>query len=410
MTENNSNSKPENDAANGNRKRMMLIATGSFAMLGLVWFGYWALTGRHHQKTDNAYVAGNVIQVTPQAAGTVVAIDADDTDFVKAGQRLVQLDDTDAKVALVQAEAELAQAVREVRSLFTGNDALRAKVLLQQSALARAEADLKRRNGLTKSGAVSSEELHHSEEAVKAAQADLLAAQEQLSGNLAYTENTTIPDHPNVQNAAAKVRAAYLALQRTKIIAAADGHIAKRSVQLGQHIAPGAPLMAIVPLQQIWIDANFKESQLAQMRIGQPVEIEADIYRGKVDYHGRIVGLSAGTGSAFSLLPAQNATGNWIKVVQRLPVRIEVDPQQLRAHPLRIGLSVTANVDIRDRDGPQLSNRVRKQPVWQTTVYENTAREGDALVQNIIDTHDGSANQAAKRAKTHAPVPVARAH
>jgi membrane fusion protein (multidrug efflux system) len=383
------------------RNRQLLIAAAIFVAIGATWLGYWALIGRFHQSTDDAYVAGNVIQVTPLTSGTVVAIDADDTDYVKAGQRLVQLDDTDAKVALAQAEAELAQAVRQVRSLFTNNDALRAKIAFQETSVAQAMANLKRRNGLTKSGAVSFEEMNHSEDAVKAAQSELIAAKEALAGNIAYTENTTIPNHPNVLNAATKVRAAYLALQRTKIVAAVDGQVAKRSVQLGQHIAPGSPLMAIIPLGQVWIDANFKESQLADMRIGQPVAVSADIYGGKVDYTGHIVGLAAGTGSAFSLLPAQNATGNWIKVVQRLPVRVQIDPKDLQTHPLRIGLSVTADVDITDRNGAQLSSQARQQPAWKTAVYENTAHEADAVVQQIIDANAGPTSKRAA-ANSHA--------
>jgi len=375
------------NAAPNKRRRLLLIASAIFIVIGLIWLVQWLLIGRHHLDTDDAYVAGNVIQVTPQTAGTVVAIAADDTDFVKAGQPLVQLDDTDAKVMLAQAEAELAQTVRQVRGLYTSNNSLRAKIDLQQSTLAKAQADLKRRQGLTESGAVSFEELHHSEDAVKAAQADLLGAQEQLSGNLALTDNTAVANHPNVQAAAAKVRAAYLTLQRTVIPAAVDGYIAKRSVQLGQRVAPGAPLMAIVPLQQVWVDANFKESQLARIRIGQPVKLRADSYGSRVDYHGHIVGLAAGTGGAFSLLPAQNATGNWIKVVQRLPVRVQLDPQELQTHPLSIGLSVIAEVDVTDQSGAQLADKNRKQTAYQTNVYDNAAHAADARVQTIIDAN-----------------------
>lgn len=406
-----------NDAASENtaqfkRRRLLLIASAIFIVIGLIWLVQWLLIGRHHLDTDDAYVAGNVIQVTPQTAGTVVAIAADDTDFVKAGQSLVQLDDTDAKVALAQAEAELAQTVRQVRGLYTSNNSLRAKIDLQQNTLAKAQADLKRRQGLTESGAVSFEELHHSENAVKAAKADLLAAQEQLSGNLALTDNTSVANHPNVQAAAAKVRAAYLTLQRTMIPAAVDGYIAKRGVQLGQRVAPGAPLMAIVPLQQVWVDANFKESQLARIRIGQPVKLRADIYGSHVDYHGHVAGLAAGTGGAFSLLPAQNATGNWIKVVQRLPVRVQLDPQELQAHPLSIGLSIIAEVDVTDQSGAQLADKNRKQTAYQTDVYDNAAHAADARVQSIIEANIKTAanTQSNSSAQLHKTIGVRSNH
>jgi len=318
-----------NDTApnNGKRKKAMLTAGAIFAVLGVAYGVYWALHGRFYQSTDDAYVAGNVVQVTPQVAGTVVSIGADDTDFVRAGDNLVLLDKSDAKVALEQAEAALGQTVRQVRSMFVTNAALAANVELAQSQLAKAEADLNRRRDLTRTGAVSYEELNHAETAVKSAKADLLAAQQKLSTNQAFTNNTRVDNHPAVLQAAAKVHEAYLAYQRAAIPAPINGLVAKRSVQVGQRVAPGNPLMAIVPLDQVWVDANFKEGQLADMRIGQPVTLEADIYGGKVEYHGRIVGLAAGTGSAFSLLPAQNATGNWIKVVQRVPLKVQLDPE-----------------------------------------------------------------------------------
>lgn len=380
---------------NGRRQRQLLLASAVFVAIGLAWLGQWFFIGRFHEHTDDAYVSGNIVQVTPQTAGTVIAIYADDTGLVHAGQPLVKLDDSDARVALDQAEAELAQTVREVRSLFTSNEALNARINLQQSELSRVQADLKRRTGLTASGAISSEELHHSEVAVKAAQADLLQAKEALSGNLALTENTSIADHPQVRAAAARVRNAYLNLQRTTIPAPVDGYVSKRSVQLGQRIAPGTPLMAVIPLQELWVDANFKESQLSQLRIGQPVSLSADVYRNSVEFRGHIVGLDAGTGSAFSLLPAQNATGNWIKVVQRVPVRIALDPEQIKAHPLRIGLSMLADVDISDDSGPQLAQQPSTAAAYSTSVYARTQGEAEALVEQIIGANAGPSQTAA---------------
>jgi len=391
----NTNAAPQN---NGKRKRAMLTAGAVFAVIGVAYGVYWALHGRYFESTDDAYVAGNVVQVTPQVAGTVVSIGADDTDFVKAGDNLVLLDKADAKVALEQAEAALGQTVRQVRSLFVTNTTLAANVELAQSQLAKAEADLRRRHDLTRTGAVSFEELNHAETAVKSAKADLIAAQQKLSTNQAFTNNTTVDKHPSVLQAAAKVHEAYLAYQRAALPAPVSGFIAKRSVQVGQRVAPGNPLMAIVPLDQVWVDANFKEGQLAEMRIGQPVKLEADIYGGKVEYHGKIVGLAAGTGSAFSLLPAQNATGNWIKVVQRVPVKVQLDPKELQQHPLRIGLSVIATVSVRDQSGPQLASATRSAPVYQTAVYSKLDQEADERVKKIIATNnvdnDGKKNPA----------------
>ncbi len=385
----------------GVRRRQILIAATIFLFIGALWFAYWMLHGRYHEDTEDAYVSGNIVQVTPQMSGTVVAIYADDTQRVKAGQILIKLDDSDALIALDQARAELAQTVRKVRSLFTGNDALNAQIELQQTSLSRAVADLKRRSGLGKTGAVSFEELHHSEVAVKSARADLLAAREALAGNEALTENTVIDTHPEVLAAAANVRAAYLNLQRTRIPSPVDGYIAKRGVQLGQRIAPGKPLMAVIPLDQVWVDANFKESQLHHIRIGQPVALAADMYGSDVEYQGVVVGLGAGTGSAFSLLPPQNATGNWIKVVQRLPVRISLDPKQLEQNPLRIGLSMTADIDISDDSGAQLTQSSDTlQAAYATTVYEHAGHAAEDLVEQIIKANIG----------THSSVATVTAH
>src|SRR5574337_1024816 len=295
------------EAPNGRRKRLLLALSAAFAAAGIAYGAHWALVGRYVEQTDDAYVAGNVVQITPQTAGTVLAIHADDTDFVQAGEPLVQLDEADAKVALDQAEAQLAQTVREVRTLFATSDALAG------------------------TGAVSGEELGHARTALAAAEAALGTAREQLASNRALIDHTTVEQHPNVARAAGRVREAWLAFERASIPAPVTGYVAKRSVQVGQRVAPGAPLMAVIPLDQVWVDANFKEGQLRQMRLGQPVTLTADVYGNKVEYHGKVAGLGAGTGSAFALLPAQNATGNWIKVVQRVPVRVALDAKELAA-------------------------------------------------------------------------------
>jgi membrane fusion protein, multidrug efflux system len=366
---------------------------------GAVYGTYWAQVLRHHQSTDDAYVGGNVVQITPQISGTVVAIGADDTQFVKAGQPLVRLDPADARVALDQAEAQLARTVRDVRNLYATSSQLAAAMQMRQTELTAAQSDLARRQRLGATGAVSGEELQHAADAVKTAQAELLAAQQQLAANRARVDGTTLKDHPQVRDAAAAVRNAYLTLERTELAAPVAGFVARRNVQLGQRVSPGTPLMAVVPLDQVWVDANFKEPQLAHMRVGQRVRLSADLYGGRVVYHGTIAGFGAGTGAAFSLLPAQNATGNWIKIVQRVPVRIALDPQEITLHPLQIGLSMKADVELRDgAAGARLPQVARNQAAWTTAVTGESDDEADARVQAII-----AANQSA-------PLPAPRAH
>src|SRR5574337_887933 len=395
----------EPEAPNGNPKRRKALTVLAIVVLiaGVGWGAYEWLVASRYEDTDNAYVEGNVIQVTPQTSGTVTAIMADDTDFVHAGVPLVKFDPTDAKVALAQADANLAQTVRQVRTLYANNGTLDAQIKLReadvvraQSDLGRAAEDLKRRESLGATGAVSKEELEHARtqvatarSALAAAQAGVVAAREQLASNESMTEGTTLEHHPSVQAAAAKVREAYLALQRTTIPAPVDGYVARRTVQLGQRVAPGTPLMSIVPLNQVWVDANFKEVQLRNIRIGQPVQLVADVYGDKVEYHGRVVGLAAGTGSAFALLPAQNATGNWIKVVQRLPVRIALDPKQLAAHPLRVGLSMEVTVDVSSKQGKTLAEAPTDQAPAQTEVYASQDDGANAEVRRVIAENAG---------------------
>ncbi len=313
-------------AGNPKRRKALTALASVVVVAGLGWAAYEYRVASHYESTDNAYVQGNVIQITPQIGGTVIALMADDTDFVKAGQPLVQLDPADARVALDQAEAGLAQAVRQVRTLYANNGSLAAQIALRDadvskanSDIARAADDLKRRQSLTGNGAVSKEELNHAQtqlanakSALAAAQAGVIAAREQLSSNQALTEGTSIEQHPSVQVAAAKVREAFLASQRTALMAPVDGYVAKRTVQLGQRLAAGTPLMSVIPLNQVWVDANFKEVQLRHIRIGQPVTLVADLYGKKVDYQGTVAGLGVGTGAAFSLLSAKTppATGS----------------------------------------------------------------------------------------------------
>jgi len=388
--------------AKGSRQKALTVV-GLIVLIGLTYGGYSWYAGRQQESTDNAYVQGNVIQITPQIGGTVTAILADDTDFVKAGQPLVQLDPADAKVALQLAESNLAQAVRQVRGLYANNLTLEAQVNLRETDVAKAQTevsraadDLARRQSLVGNGAVSKEELAHAQSqlaqaqsALAAARAAVVTARDQLGSNQTLTDGTKLENHPNVQGAAAKVREAYLALHRASLPAPVDGYIAKRTVQLGQRVAAGTPLMSVIALNTLWVDANFKEVQLRNIRIGQPVTLTADVYGKRVEYKGTVAGLGAGTGAAFSLLPAQNATGNWIKVVQRVPVRVALDAKEVAANPLRVGLSMEATVDVTQQDGKTVADAARTTTTVQTDVYAMLDERATAEINRIIAANAG---------------------
>jgi membrane fusion protein (multidrug efflux system) len=376
-------------------KRGLLIGGVLFVFIaaGIAFGVHWWLNARYLVSTDNAYVGGNVVQITPQVMGTVVGIGADDTQFVRAGQVLVQLDRADADVALQEAESQLAKTVREVRNLFASSAQQQANVQIRQSDLVRAKDDLARRERLSASGAVSGEDVLHAREAARSAEAALLAAGQQQAATSALVDRTTIRNHPDVQKAAAAAKNAFLNAMRTALPAPVSGYVAKRNVQLGQRVSPGTPLMAVVPLADVWVDANFKESQLENIRIGQPASLTADIYGSKVVFHGTVAGFGAGTGAAFSLLPAQNATGNWIKIVQRLPVRIALDPKELAAHPLQVGLSMQVEVDAHDTAGkrlPEATAAAPPAPVYKTEVFGSMGAASDKRVEAIIAANLGA--------------------
>lgn len=370
---------------NGKRRRALIILAAVAILAGLGWLAYWFFYARWHADTDDAYVQGNVVDIVPQTMGTVVSIDADEGMEVHAGQALVHLDPNDARVAFDQAEANLAGTVRQVRGYYSTVQSGQADLQARKVAVEQARADVKRREGLVASGAVSREELAHARDMLAGAEAALSAARGQLSRSRALVDATTVSQQPQVEAAASQLRQAYLNLKRTAIVAPVSGHVAQRQVQLGQRVQPGMTLMTIVPLEQVWVDANFKETQLGDMRIGQPVELHADLYGGDVTYRGTVASLGLGTGSAFSLLPAQNASGNWIKIVQRLPVRIELDPKQLEKHPLRLGLSMDVDVSIRDQSGPILAQRkAGTKPLLSTDAYDRQLQDANRLIADII--------------------------
>lgn len=385
MSANAENSAPQ-QAVNkkGKRKSLLILLTLLFIVLAVAYGIYWFLVLRHYEETDDAYVAGNQVQIMAQVSGSVTKVWADNTDFVKKGDVLVTLDPTDAQQAFEKAQTELASSVRQTHQLMINSKQYQANIELQKTALAQAQSDLNRRIPLGSANLIGREELQHARDAVTSAQAQLDVAIQQYNANQAMILGSKLEDQPAVKQAATEVRNAWLALERTKIVSPITGYVSRRAVQPGAQISPTTPLMAVVPATNLWVDANFKETQLAHMRIGQPATVVSDIYGDDVKYTGKVVGLDMGTGSAFSLLPAQNATGNWIKVVQRLSVRIEIDAKQLEQHPLRIGLSTLVEVDTSNRDGQVLANQTRSEPIYESNAREISLEPVNTLINDIV--------------------------
>ena len=379
----------QNNPRSGKRKTLLIGLALIVIVCGLAAWAWHELYGRWSESTDDAYVNGNVVEITPLTTGTVISIAADDGDLVREGQELLRFDPSDAEVGLQSAEANLGKVVRQVRGLYSNVDGIKAQLAAQRAELQKAQDNYNRRRNLAAGGAISQEELSHAKDDLTSAQSALAHIQQQLATSVALVDDTEVASHPDVKAAAAQLRQAYLANARTTLRAPVTGYVAKRTVQLGQRVQPGTATMAVIPLDQLWIDANFKETQLGKMRIGQPVEIVADLYGSDVKYSGTVDSLGAGTGSAFALLPAQNATGNWIKIVQRVPVRVHINAQELADHPLRIGLSTTVDVDLHDQSGPVLAQQPPRQPPFSTDIYANQLAEADALIARLI--HDNSA-------------------
>ena len=361
------------------RRRGFLIFGAVVAIAALAYGGWWLLAGRFSESTDDAYVAGNIVAVTSRENATVTALYADNTQQVRQGQLLIEMDPSVADVNMRAAEANLARAARAVRGTFASADSYAAQLEQAEVTLAQAKADYQRRQAAL-AGAVSGEELGHARDAVQAAEAAVNSARGGLAQAQSGIAGVDVAHNPDVLAAEAQLRAAAIVLAHMKIMAPVDGVVAQRTVQVGQRVNAGAPLMAVVPLSNVWVDANFKEIQLARVRIGQPVQVTTDLYGSKVVYHGRVAGLGAGSGSAFSILPPQNASGNWIKIVQRVPVRIALDPGELKDNPLRIGLSVTATLDVRDQSGPRATEAA---PLG--VMRGNSGDDVDAQVNTLVN-------------------------
>jgi membrane fusion protein (multidrug efflux system) len=355
-----------------------------FIAMGVLWAVYWVLVLSKRERTDDAYVNGNKVVLSAQVPGTVVAVLTDDTQLVHAGEVLVKLDPADAAIALARAESALAETVRQVRQQRATAHRYDALIATRRIELRRASADFEKREPLIAVGAIAPEEVRHAREAVELGKAALDESLREASAARALVDGVDIKGNPSVLRAKTAFRDAWIASKRNAVLAPVSGYVADRSVQLGQHIQAGQALMTVIPLDQLWVDANFKEIQLRDLRIGQPAEVRSDLYGGAHPYHGRVTGMAAGTGAAFALLPAQNASGNWIKVVQRVPVRIELDPADLAKAPLRVGLSATVTVDTADHHGPVLAGKSADKPVGDTEVYNQDLDQANAVADSII--------------------------
>ena len=355
---------------------LLLISLGSAA--------YWYFFIKGFEETEDAYVSGNQVMVSAQVAGNISKINVDNMDPVQAGDVLLELDDTNAKLSFEQAKSNLANAVRQVSQLNYTVKQLKSAVRANEITLAQAQGNLNRRVQLVKDGAIDKESFQHAKEAVELAKANLTTSQNQLGANQALLLDGPLSEQPQIQSAVSNLKQAWLNLERTKIRSPIKGYVARRNAQVGQAVSVGGALMAVVTTEQMWLDANFKETQLTHMRIGQPVKIHFDLYGKDKTFDGKVVGIEMGTGSAFSLLPTQNATGNWIKVVQRVPVRIQLDPQQLAENPLRIGLSATVKVDVSDSQGETLRNQAPTTTLYSTNVLQYDESAVNNLIESII--------------------------
>jgi membrane fusion protein (multidrug efflux system) len=381
------NTPPPPNHEHRKRNKAILITILIFLVLGAAWFAYWLIWGRFYQYTTDAYVDGNNVVLTPQVPGIVVSFSAMDADFVPQGRVLVELDKTDASIALDNAVAELGSAVRNVMGMFEQVKQTQAMIGMKKAEFVKAAQDYDHRKSLVENGGVSLEDFEHAEAALQASFADLISTEHLYIASIAQVENTTVETHPMVEQAKSHVRDTFVFYQRCTIKAPVSGIVAQRTVQVGESVKVGQPLMALVPLDQMWVNANFKEVQLPKMRVGQPADISSDIYGGRVVYKGIIAGIGGGTGSVFSVLPPQNATGNWIKIVQRIPVRIILDQEQVKEFPLRLGLSMEVTVDIHDTEKPFIPAVRPDIPLYTTDVFEEQEEGAEWLIEQTINAN-----------------------
>jgi membrane fusion protein (multidrug efflux system) len=366
------------------QKRMLIYTATGFIAMGLIAFIYWLEVLRFEEYTDDAYVHGNMVEITPQVPGIVTSINVDDTEYVEEGQVLIQLDKTDYRLAYEKAKHSLAETVRSVVQMFIQVEELRAELEQKEAALFRAEKDYQNRVNLVEIGGVSREEFEHVEASFASAEASQKESYHALQGAIARVQGTNIETHPKVKKAADLVRDAYVNLKRCDILAPMSGYVAQRTVQLGEYVNLSEPLLTVIPLNDLWVDANFKEIQLSKMRVGQSVKMTSDIYGREVVFIGKVIGINPGTGSVFSALPPQNATGNWIKIVQRVPVRVSLDPQQLKKYPLWLGLSMDVTVDIHDISSEMLRQKSKLKPIYKTKIYQKQEEGVNPIIQEII--------------------------
>lgn len=366
------------------RGRTLFIITILFLCIGLAWLIYYLWWGRFSTYTNDAYVAGNMVELTSQISASTISINTDNTHVVEQGQLLIELDPTDFLIAFDAAKAKLAQSLRTVVNLFEQVKELEAKAEIDQAQLIKATQDFQHRENLVDLGGVSLEDFEHSEAALKTAFNTLILTHHQLKAAISQIDNTTVTTHPLVEQAKNKLRDAWVKLQRCKIYAPVRGIVSQRKVQVGEWVDPNDPLLAIVPLDQIWVDANFKEVQLKHLRIGQPVKVTSDMYGRSVVFHGKLIGLTGGTGAVFSVLPPQNATGNWIKIVQRLTVRVQFDPEEIKKNPLMLGLSLEVRVNTHERDGMRLPQICPPQPIYETDIFRRQIQGAEEVIEEVI--------------------------
>ncbi|CCB88929.1 HlyD family secretion protein [Simkania negevensis] len=375
----------------GVKRRLVMKWTGvTILFAGLVVLALWLFYYRFIEYTDDAYVSGNLVELTPQVAGIIASINVDNTDYVEEGQVLIELDKTDYIFALEKSCNELAETVREVVQMFLKVEELEAQLQVKEAELMKAEQDYENRVNLVNIGAVSTEEFEHVEAALKSARASAKETYHTLQAAYAQVQGTTVRTHPLVRKGAQQVKDDWVSLRRCEIVSPVNGYVSQRVAQLGEWVNLAEPLLAIVPLDELWVDANFKETQLSDFRIGQDVKLRADLYGWRVTYQGKVIGINPGTGNTFSILPPQNATGNWIKIVQRVPVRISLDSKQLERNPLWLGLSMDVTVDIKDTSGDRLSEYRVAKPIYRTSIYSQQELGADALIEQIISSNIGS--------------------